>query len=205
MAQSPRVAVVDDDREVRESLAALLGATNLEVECYASGREFLENLAQTRPGCIVLDLRLPQQSGLEVLETLAQRHIKVPVVMISGHGDVPAAVSAMKAGAIDFLEKPYRGAALLASVRRAIALHARQREAQEENDRMRAQLESLTVQEREVLRLTVAGKPDKAIAQRLDLSMRTIQLRRAALMRKFHVRTRAELIRRAQELADRIQ
>jgi two-component system, LuxR family, response regulator FixJ len=188
------VAVVDDDREVRESLAALIGATHLDVECYDSGRAFLDRCGQSPPACVVLDLRLPQQSGLDVLGELSSRRINVPVIMISAHGDIRAAVDAMKAGALDFFEKPYRAGILLESIRRAIELNRRDRQARASYERVRAILESLTPQEREVLRLTISGKPDKAIAQRLDVSLRTIQLRRAGVMRRLNVRSRAELI-----------
>src|SRR5262245_23452568 len=114
----PTVSIVDDDEEVRESLAALVQSMDLGVACYASGHEFLEQFSPAQPGCVVLDLRMPQINGLEVIEALAQKNIHVPVIMISGHGDIPAAVSAMKAGALDFFEKPYRGSALMDSVRR---------------------------------------------------------------------------------------
>lgn len=199
MPQLPTVSVVDDDRQVRESLAALIQSMDLEVHCYATGQQFLANYTPTRPGCVVLDLRLPQLNGLQVLDEMAARRLKVPVIMISGHGDITAAVSAMKAGAVDFLEKPYRGSALLESVRRAIDIDVRQRRAQADYDRLRGRFESLTPQEQEVLRLTMAGKTDKAIALKLDLSLRTVQLRRASIMRKVNVRSRTELICLVQE------
>jgi two-component system response regulator FixJ len=200
MAQSPTVSVVDDDEQVRESLAALIHSMDVDVECYASGQEFLNHYSQSRPGCVVLDLRMPQTNGLEVLDELSARHIHVPVIMISGHGDIPAAVSAMKAGAVDFFEKPYRGAALMDSVRRAIDLDIRHRQAQGERNQLLARFDSLTADEKDVLRLTVVGKPDKAIALKLDLSLRTIQLRRASVMRKLDTHSRAELIRLYQAL-----
>jgi two-component system, LuxR family, response regulator FixJ len=200
MAQSPTVSVVDDDEHVRESLAALIQSMDLDVQCYASGREFLDHYVPTRPGCLVLDLRMPQVNGLELFAMLASRKIYVPVIMISGHGDIPAAVSAMKAGAIDFLEKPYRSAALMESVRRAIELDAHHRQAQAERDELVGRHQTLTTVEVGVLELTVIGKPDKAIAQRLDLSLRTIQLRRASVMRKLNAHSRAELILIAQAI-----
>jgi two-component system, LuxR family, response regulator FixJ len=200
MSQSPTVWVVDDDEQVRESLAALIQSMDLDVECYASGREFLDHYLPTRPGCLVLDLRMPQISGLELFAMLSSRNIHLPVIMISGHGDIPAAVSAMKAGAIDFLEKPYRAAALMESVHRAIELDAHHRQAQAERDELVGRHQTLTTVETDVLQLTVAGKPDKAIAQRLDLSLRTIQLRRASVMRKLNANSRAELILIAQAI-----
>ncbi|HEX3727221.1 MAG TPA: response regulator [Pirellulales bacterium] len=200
MSLSVTVSIVDDDQQVRESLAALLGSAKLDVSCYASGSDFLEHFLQSRPGCVVLDLRLPQQSGLEILDELAARRNKVPVIMISGHGDITTAVTAMKAGAVDFFEKPYRGSDLLESVRRAIDMDVRRRRAQHEYDRLRARFNSLTDQEHEVLRLTMAGKPDKAIAIKLDLSLRTIQMRRSSVMRKLDARSRTELILLTQSL-----
>lgn len=200
MLASPTVSVVDDDEQVRESLAALIQSMNLDVECYASGHEFLDRFDASLPGCVVLDLRMPQTSGLEVLDELSARNVEVPIIMISGHGDIPAAVSAMKSGAVDFLEKPYRGASLMESIRRAIELDAGRRSARADRQLLVDRYATLTDEEKEVLQLTAAGKPDKAIALKLDLSLRTIQLRRASLMRKLRVATRAELIRLAQVL-----
>lgn len=205
MFQLPTVTVVDDDDQVRESLAALVQSMNLDVECYASGQEFLDKYSATRPGCVVLDLRMPQTSGLEVIEELSARNIQVPIIMISGHGDIPAAVSAMKAGAVDFFEKPYRGAALMEAVRSALARDARNRQSLAERQLLVDRYESLTAEEKDVLELTVAGKPDKVIALKLDLSLRTIQLRRASVMRKMQSHSRAELIRLAQVLEQSAQ
>jgi two-component system response regulator FixJ len=137
---------------------------------------------------------MPQLNGQEVIDELNARQINTPVIMISGHGDIPAAVAAIKSGAVDFLEKPYPGSALMDSVRRAIARDAEQRESGNEKQLLLERYETLTADERQVLELTVAGKPDKAIALKLDLSLRTIQLRRASVMRKMHAHSRAELI-----------
>jgi two-component system, LuxR family, response regulator FixJ len=200
MLPSPTVVVVDDDDQVRESLAALIQSMDLEVQCFASGQEFLDSYSADQPGCIVLDLRMPQLSGLDVIDELASRNIQSPVIMISGHGDIPAAVSAMKAGAVDFFEKPYRGTALVESVRRALVRDATNREAQGHRRALVERYESLTADEKDVLHLTALGKPDKAIALKLDWSLRTIQLRRASLMRKLNAHSRAELIRLAQSL-----
>jgi FixJ family two-component response regulator len=200
MGISPVVTVIDDDEHVRESLAALVQSMNLDVDCYASGREFLENFDHSRPGCVVLDLRLPQMSGQEVLKELTARRMRVPVIMITGHGDIPAAVAAMKAGAFDFLEKPYRGAVLIESIRRAIAHDEHDLQAQSDRNDLLGRYETLTADEKDVLWLTAEGKPDKAIAQRLDLSLRTIQLRRASVMRKLQAESRARLIRLAEAL-----
>ena len=200
MSEAPIVTVVDDDDQVRESLAALIQSMDLDVECYASGRDFLDHYTEQRPGCVVLDLRMPQLSGMDVIDELAARKFKVPIIMITGHGDIPAAVTAMKAGAVDFFEKPYRGAALLDSVRRAVEVDSRRRDSLAKHSDLVARYETLTPDEKDVLRLTLDGKPDKAIALKLDLSLRTIQLRRASVMRKMEAHSRAELIRLAQQL-----
>ncbi len=201
--QTPTVSIVDDDQQVRESMAALIQSMNIDVECYASGREFLDHCTPSRPGCVVLDLRMPQLNGLEVIEQLAARKIDLPVIMHSGHGDIPAAVAAIQAGAVDFLEKPYRGAALIESIHRALDRDAKQREERAERRVLLERYESLTHDEKQVLELTVAGKPDKAIASALDLSLRTIQLRRASVLRKMKAGSRAELIGLAHRL-DRV-
>jgi FixJ family two-component response regulator len=200
MAEAPIVTVVDDDQQVRESLAVLLQSIGAEAECFASGREFLDTFTHKRPGCVVLDLRMPQLSGQDVLEELAARRIRVPVIVITGHGDIPAAVAAMKRGAVDFLEKPYRAAVLLDCIRRAIAHDHRTFQSEAQRNDLLTRYESLTADEKDVLWLTAEGKPDKAIAQRLDLSLRTIQLRRASVLRKMDAPSRAALIRLAQAL-----
>ena len=200
MVALPTVAVVDDDEQVRESLAALVQSIDVEVACFATGREFLDKYVHERPGCVVLDLRMPELSGMDVLRELTARRSHAPVIIITGHGDIPAAVEAMKCGAVDFLEKPYRGAALLESVRRAIAMDEDRFEADVQRNELLSHYESLTNDERNVLWLTAEGKPDKAIALRLDLSLRTIQLRRASVMRKMGAPSRAALIRLAQSL-----
>jgi two-component system, LuxR family, response regulator FixJ len=200
MLPTPTVSIVDDDEQVRESLATLIQSMNLDVQCYASGREFLDDYSDDRGGCVVLDLRMPQLSGLDVIEEMNARNIEVPVIMISGHGDIPAAVAAIKAGAVDFLEKPYRGAALIDCVHKAIERDAKAREARAAKAQLIERYESLTDDEKQVLELTVAGKPDKAIALKLDLSLRTIQLRRASVMRKMHTHSRAALIGLAHQL-----
>ena len=200
MTEAPVVSVVDDDQQVRESLAVLLQSLHADVECFASGREFLDHFSHERPGCVVLDLRMPQMSGQEVLDELAARRIRVPVIMITGHGDIPAAVAAMKRGAVDFLEKPYRAASLMESIRRAIANDRRAFQVEAQRHDLLARYESLTPDEKDVLWLTAEGKPDKAIALRLDLRLRTIQLRRASVLRKMGAPSRAALIRLAQTL-----
>src|SRR5262249_31371059 len=158
------VFVVDDDEQVRESLVALIQAMNLNVQCYPSGREFLDNYSAEDPGCLVLDLRMPQTSGLEVIDELSARHIHLPIIMISGHGDIPGAGGAMKLGAMDFLEKPYHGAALMECVRRALERDRQNRQSEAERSQLLGGYELLTAEEKDVLELTAEGKPDKVIA-----------------------------------------
>ena len=203
MSKAPVVSIVDDDEQVRESLAALIQSMEVEIRSYASGREFLDGFSPDQPGCIVLDLRMPQLSGLDVIDELTNRKVGTPIIMISGHGDIPAAVAAIKAGAVDFLEKPYRGAALIESIRRALDRDLSRRQATAAHDALAKRFESLTSDEKQVLELTVTGKPDKAIALKLDLSLRTIQLRRASVMRKMQAHSRAELIGLAHQLDHR--
>ena len=140
MQTNSTVFVVDDDEQVRESLAALIQSAGFTARCFASGVEFLERYLSNGPACLVLDLRLPQMSGLEVIEALSARKLRLPIIMISGHGDIPAAVAALKSGAIDFLEKPYRGAALLDSIRRALDLDIRTRQDDEKRRELLAAL-----------------------------------------------------------------
>ncbi len=192
----PVVSVVDDDEQVRESLAALVQSMNLDVECYASGREFLDRTSSPpQPGCVVLDLRMPQLSGLEVIEELTARRIRR-----AGDHDQRARRHSRGRGGHQGRRRRLSGKAL--SRRRADGKHSPgDRAGRARIARRKAiatnlldRYETLTADEKEVLELTVAGKPDKAIAQKLDLSLRTIQLRRASVMRKMHAHSRAELI-----------
>jgi FixJ family two-component response regulator len=196
MSTKATVFIVDDEPEVRKSLATVVKLMGLESHCLDSARAFLAVYDPARPGCLLVDLRMPEVSGIELLERLAQRRWRIPAVMLSGFGDVPAAVRAMKCGALDFLEKPYSLDSLRQSILRAIDLDTRSREEETHRDHALRAMDTLTAEERRVLELTADGKPDKAIAARLNLSTRTIQLRRASLMRKLGARSRTELIRR---------
>ena len=194
------VHVVDDDDAFRTAISRVLTAAGHRPKLYASAPEYLASNDPEGPACVVLDLRMPGVTGLDLQSALARRDDAHPVIFLSGHGDIPAAVAAMKAGAVDFFEKPYRGAALMAVVRRAIDRDIQQRALHAEHQALLDRFESLTADEKDVLDLTVAGKPDKAIALKLDLSLRTIQLRRASVMRKMNAHSRAELIRLAQTI-----
>jgi RNA polymerase sigma factor (sigma-70 family) len=196
MSTKATVFIVDDEPEVRKSLAAVVKQMGLETNCFDSAKSFLAVYDPARAGCLLSDLMMPEVSGIELLEHLAQRHWRIPAVMLSGYGDVPIAVRAMQCGALDFLEKPYSPGKLRQSITRAIDLDLRFREDEINRDKLARAMETLTAQERRVLELTADGKPDKAIAARLNVSTRTIQLRRRSLMRKLGASSRTDLVRR---------
>ncbi len=201
MDRKPVVYVVDDDLEVREALQLTLEMMDFEVVAAASGQEFLDRYEPGAIGCLVVDLRMAGMSGLQLLTAMSERDIRIPAVMISGHGDVPAAVQAMKEGVIDFLEKPYRIDALRESVRRGVQMHRANQAEEQRQSQLRDRLDRLSATERDVLELTVAGLPDKAIAARTGVSLRTVQLRRASLIKKLGVESRIDLVRISQMMS----
>lgn len=201
MNQRPVVYVVDDDLEVREALRLTLELMDLEVVCAESGPEFLDRYQPAAASCLIVDLRMSGMSGIELLEVMADQGIRLPTIMISGHGDVPAAVRAMKEGVIDFLEKPYRIDALRESVRSAIQIRQESQADELRQSEIRQRLARLTAVERQVFDLTILGLPDKAIAAQAEVSLRTVQLRRARLMRKLEASSRVELVRISQSAA----
>jgi RNA polymerase sigma factor (sigma-70 family) len=194
MSQAPTVFVIDDDEDVRSSLEWLLGKGDLEVETHASARSFLDNYRPERPGCVVLDVRMPEMNGLELQQRMIGMGWKIPVIIVSGHADVPIAVRAVQAGALDVIEKPYESKALLDKIHEALALDARRREADRAAEAFTERLSTLTPREREVLTEVVAGKSTKAIAEALTVSARTVEKHRERLMRKMEVRSTPELI-----------
>ncbi len=193
--KKPLVMVVDDDSGVRNAMRALLKSVGLESALYASAQEFLVAWQPAQPGCLVLDIRMPGMSGLELQEQLNLRGAIIPVIFMTGHGDVPMAVEAMQHGAFDFLQKPFRDQDLLDRIQKAIAKDATLRTSLGEHDRIRAHLETLTAREREVLDLMTQGKQNKAIAQDLGVSPRTIEIHRARVMEKMSAQSVAELVR----------
>jgi len=191
----PLVHVVDDEPAIRESLAMLLRSMGLASRAYASAQEFLEAWRPQGAECLVCDVRMPGMSGLELQEALSARSARLPVVLITGHGDVAMAVRAMKAGASDFIEKPFNDQVLLDAVNRALA---RARDGQGAGRaEVEARLSALTPREREVLVLVVEGRPNKVVATRLGLSTRTVEVHRARVMEKMQARSLAELVRMA--------
>jgi RNA polymerase sigma factor (sigma-70 family) len=191
------VFVVDDDQAMRNSLKWLIESVGVAVESFASADDFLANYEPGRPGCIVLDVRMPGMSGLDLQEHLVRQNIRIPTVIITGHGDVPMAVRAMKAGAVDFIEKPFNDEALLDAIRRAIATEERQRNAQFEHREIQARIEHLTPREREVMNRVTDGSSNKEIANSLGVSAKTIEAHRARVMEKMQARSLAELVRMA--------
>jgi two-component system response regulator FixJ len=183
------VFVVDDDDAVRDSLQLLLESAGMTVEAFASPLEFLKSSAPGRPGCLLIDVRMPEMSGIEVQENLAAANRQLPVIVMTGHADVPLAVRAMKAGAVDFIEKPFDDEVIIETVRRALELRPAA------NPEIAQRLASLTPREREVLEGLVAGRANKVIAFDLDISARTVEIYRANMMTKTGARNMAELMR----------
>jgi len=195
------VFVVDDDPSVLRGLERLLRAAGYPVEPYASPRVFLERAPVDRPGCVVVDLRMPELSGLDLQEELSRRGCEWPLVFLTGHGDVPSSVRAMKAGAIDFLSKPCDDTDLLAAVERALARDADARAARAEKEAIRAHFAVLTPREREVCLLVAQGLLNKQIAAELGATEKTIKVHRGRVMAKLGASSVAELVR----LVDRLQ
>jgi two-component system, LuxR family, response regulator FixJ len=192
---TPTVYVVDDDDAVRNSLKLLLKSAGLVAETAASAPEFLNAYEPSNPGCLVLDVRMPGMSGLEMQHELNVRGAMIPVIFITGHGDIPMAVEAMQHGAFDFLQKPFRDSDLLDRVSRALARDAESRARLRHTDRIRERLASLSPREREVLDLVTQGKANKMVAGDLGVSQRTVEIHRAHVMQKMEAGSLAELVR----------
>ncbi|MCB1878394.1 MAG: response regulator transcription factor [Chromatiales bacterium] len=182
---------------MRTSLRWLIESVGLSVETYNSAQEFLNAYTPDRSGCIVLDVRMPGMSGLELQEHLNSRRIMIPVIIVTGHGDIPMAVAAMKAGAVEFIEKPFNDQRLLDCVQEALQRDNRIRNDQVEKAAIDQRLDNLTPREREVMEMVVAGKANKVIAALLDVSAKTVEAHRAKVMEKMGVTSLAELVRLA--------
>jgi FixJ family two-component response regulator len=195
MNNEPTVFIVDDDNEVREAIGLLMDSVGLPNETFDSAWAYLARFDPARPGCLVLDVRMRQMSGLELQERLAEEPIHPPVIIITGHGDVPMAVRAVKNGAVDFIEKPFNDQSLLDAVHRAIEIDAEQRGHAMEVASVQERMERLTKREREVLDQIVAGKRNKVIAADLGISQSTVEAHRAKVMEKLEVRSLSELMR----------
>jgi two-component system, LuxR family, response regulator FixJ len=197
MAADAIVHVIDDDEAVRQSIEFLLRTAGVTARTYDSASAFLNALPTIDPGCIITDVRMPGISGIDLLRRLGEMRIKMPVIVITGHGDVPLAVEAMKIGAVDFLEKPFEDELLLGSVRSALSRSQENAERDAERAEVEARLATLTNREREVLEGLVAGKPNKIIAFDLAISPRTVEIYRANVMTKMEAASLSELVRMA--------
>jgi RNA polymerase sigma factor (sigma-70 family) len=192
---APTVFVVDDDPAMRNSLRWLIESTGLRVETFADANAFLAGLRHDGPACLVLDVRMPGMSGLDLQTVLGERGVAIPTIILTGHAEVPMAVGAVKAGAIDFIEKPFSDQLLLDRVRQGIEMDRQDRECRARREEVMRRVSLLTQREREVLDLVVAGNPNKEIAQRLGLSPKTVEVHRAHVMEKMQASSVAELVR----------
>jgi FixJ family two-component response regulator len=198
--KEPTVVVIDDDPEVREAIQGLLRTVGLRTELFASVADFLASARPDLPGCLVLDVRLPGQSGLEFQDDLAKAHMHLPIIFMTGYGDIPMSVRAMKAGAVEFLTKPIRHQELLDAIQRAIEQDRARRASEQVIANLRARLATLTRREREVMVLTVTGRLNKQIAAEIGLSEATVKLHRGQVMRKMGARSLADLVRMGDKL-----
>jgi two-component system response regulator FixJ len=193
----PFIYVVDDEPAIRDSLAMLLRSVGLAAKTFASAAAFLEQSDHAAGGCLIADVRMPGMSGLELQEALRAKGSTLPIIVITGHGDIGMAVRAMKAGAADFIEKPFNDQVLLDAVHRALQSHQGDTPHATQRAEIEACIETLTPREREVLLLVAEGRPNKVVATRLGLSTRTVEVHRAKVMEKMQARSLAELVRMA--------
>jgi len=195
MKHALTVYIVDDDKAVRDSLTDLVDSVELNAKNYANARDFLMNFSPEDSGCLVLDIRMPGMSGLELQEELNRRDAVLPIIFITAHGDVPMAVKAMRLGALNFIQKPFRNQELLDCINQALNTYDQKHESQQEYQTVLEHINKLTPREREVMKMIVDGKANKVIAIDLGLSQRTIEVHRANVMEKLQARSLAELVR----------
>ncbi len=195
MKSDPIVFIVDDDPDVCESLELLCTTVGLKTSCHTSAAAFLEAYDATQPGCLVLDVRMPGMSGLELQEQLASQAIRIPIIIITGHGEVPMAVRAMRNGAFDFIEKPFGDQTLLDRIQRAVQQDTRDRIKWEAQADVAARIARLTPRENEVMELVGGGMGNKDVAGKLGLSVKTVEVHRAAVMKKLRAENAAGLVR----------
>lgn len=196
-AHNQTVYIVDDEEPVRKSLQKLLKSVGYESRGFASAEAFLEDVDSLNPGCLLLDVCMPGLSGLELQHVLRERRIEMPLIVISGHADIPMAVSAMRSGAVDFIEKPCKAEELLVRIRECLAGESQRQRSAEQHREVESRLASLTPRERDVMRGLVDGKRNKEIAADFGLSTRTVESHRASLMDKLHAHTLSDVVRLA--------
>lgn len=189
------VYIVDDDQAIRHAMELLMRSVGLDYEIYHSADEFLSGHTNERAGCLVLDIRMPGLGGLELQEKLNEMGSTLPIIFITGHGDVPMAVEAMQKGAVDFIQKPFRDQELLDRVSEALKTDQERRSARNQQAEVTGRIDKLTKREREVMDLVVTGKPNKVIAYELGVSQRTVEIHRARVMEKMEARSLADLVR----------
>ena len=197
MSNGAVVHLIDDDEDIRRALAFLLGTAGLAVRVHESALKFLENLDTLQPGCIVSDVRMPGMDGLELQHRLKAMGVEMPIIIMTGHADVPLAVQAMKAGAVDFIEKPFDDETLLSAIRIALDVYDKNGQSSIEIAQIQARLDTLSAREKEVLEGLLAGHANKTIAYDLELSPRTVEVHRANVMSKMMARSLSELVRMA--------
>jgi FixJ family two-component response regulator len=194
MQSKPTVFVVDDDPDMRGALRYLIEGVGLDVVEFENGRAFLDGYDHRRPACLVLDMRMPGMGGLELQDELVAQDVDLPVIMLTGYGDVPSAVRALKSGVVDFIEKPFNNQDVLDKIQRSLEADAQRQQERERRDEIRGRIERLTAREREVMELVVSGKFNKEIAHELKISIKTVEIHRARVMEKTRTTNVAELL-----------
>ncbi|MDZ7804917.1 response regulator transcription factor [Thiohalophilus sp.] len=195
--KKPTIHVVDDDQAVRESIQWLIESVGLNIKTHGSANEFLDNYREDSLGCLILDVRMPGISGLDLQHILADRGIDLPIIFVTGHGDVPMAVRALKNGAVDFIEKPFNDQVLLDTIQSAVQKHRDRLKQRAELENLQTRYDNLTTREQEVMDRVVTGKPNRDVGEELGISVKTVEVHRAKVMEKMQARSIADLVKMA--------